>query len=130
MKIMIVDDSEFMRNVIRKILEVSGYTDFIEADSGSRAMMMLPEADIILTDLNMPGMDGELLIREIRKSERYHNIPICVITGQNNQRTVANILKMGVDDYITKPFNQQLLREKTERLEKTFMERRRSVKTI
>jgi len=129
MKILIVDDSEIMRNLIRKLLEMEGYDNFMEADSGAQAMLKLADADLVLTDLNMPGMNGALLIREIRQSDLYHHMPICVITSQNNVDTVENILRMGVDDYIAKPFDKKRLIQKVKNLEEKIWERQALAKS-
>jgi len=111
--ILVVDDSSFIRTTVRKALEAEGLKVYT-ADDGAQALKLLtdtktPEIDIVLTDLNMPNMDGEQLCISIKADERLKSIPVIFLTSQANQKTESLIFKAGASDFIAKPFIRELL---------------------
>lgn len=104
---MIVDDEERMVNLISLYLSSNGY-ECIKAFSGQEAMNRLEnvEVDLVLLDIMMPEMDGWETCNEIRK---YYNIPIIMLTARDEKMDVIKGLKIGADDYITKPFDEEVL---------------------
>ena len=118
--ILVVEDDADINNLIGKILKKKGY-QVTQAFSGSEAKLRLSmdEFDMILLDLMLPGVTGEELIKEVRKEKE---IPIVAISAKSSLEDKVNVLNLGADDYITKPFeseeilarvNSQLRRYKT-----------------
>jgi CheY-like chemotaxis protein len=116
MKILIIDDDQEARTLILDTLKGAGYLDFLEADSGLNGMRLVENADLILTDLHMPGMSGGSLIREVRSNPRTEKVPIIAITSDSDETTVHRILREGIEDYIIKPFDAQNFIEKVNRV--------------
>ena len=116
MKILVVDDSATMRRIIIKSLNSSGYEEIIEADNGEEAISKLKGVNLILTDWNMPIMDGLAFVKTVRTNNAYKEIPIMMITSQAAKKEVIEALKNGVNDYIVKPFTSATLVEKVQAL--------------
>ena len=106
-KILIVDDAQQVRRVLRTTLSAEGYTIF-EAGTGEEALESIREStpDAILLDVNMPGMGGLEACREIRRSL---DVPILMLTVRNSERDKVLALDAGADDYVVKPFGMQEL---------------------
>ena len=105
--ILIVDDSKSVRAVIGTTLKMGGYTT-ITAEDGKQALDMLEKQDavmidLIITDVNMPNMDGVTLIKEIKKLPRYAKIPVCVLTTETEQGKLEVEMQTLKDAWITKP---------------------------
>ncbi len=116
MKILIVDDSSTMRRIIGNVVMQLGFAkdDFDEAEDGLKAWKLLGEGhyDIILTDWNMPNMNGLDLVKKIRSEGNHQKTPIIMITTEGGKSEVITALKAGVNNYIVKPFNADILKEK------------------
>ncbi len=116
MKILIVDDSSTMRRIIGNVVMQLGFAkeDFDEAEDGVKAWKLLSEAqyDIILTDWNMPNMNGLELVKKVRAEGAHQKTPIIMITTEGGKGEVITALKAGVNNYIVKPFNADILKEK------------------
>lgn len=116
MKILIVDDSSTMRRIIGNVVMQLGFAkdDFDEAEDGVKAWKLLSESqyDIILTDWNMPNMNGLELVKKIRAEGKHKNTPIIMITTEGGKSEVITALKAGVNNYIVKPFNAEILKDK------------------
>ncbi|MEA3544955.1 MAG: response regulator [Thermodesulfobacteriota bacterium] len=118
-KIMIVDDSVTARMCIRRCLEIIGYNnaEFLEATNGRDALTKAKTAgiDLLLTDLNMPVMDGETLVKWVKSSPKLTDIPVIVITSAGNPAKENILLGLGVQAVINKPVTpgglQQVLPE-------------------
>jgi two-component system KDP operon response regulator KdpE len=106
-KILIVDDAQQVRRVLRTALSSEGYTTY-EAASGEEALDSIRTAvpDVILLDVNMPGMGGLEACREIRRTM---DVPILMLTVRNSERDKVLALDAGADDYVVKPFGMQEL---------------------
>lgn len=123
-RILVVEDSASTRSLVRAILEdpafagTVGPVEISEARSGFDAMRLLPRAryDLIITDINMPDVNGLELIHFIRKSEQYRNTPLVIISTQATERDVERGKKLGADAFVPKPFSPESLRGACEKL--------------
>jgi two-component system chemotaxis response regulator CheY len=123
-RILVVEDSASTRSMVRAILEDAvfraavGPIEIGEAQSGFDAMRLLPRTryDLIITDINMPDVNGLELIHFIRKSPAYRATPLIIISTQATERDVERGKKLGADAYVPKPFSPDLLRATCERL--------------
>ncbi|MEM2145182.1 MAG: response regulator [Candidatus Jordarchaeaceae archaeon] len=113
-RILFVDDSPTMRRIIRNTLEKIGYEDLIEAENGSDALQKLSgqKVDLIITDWNMPEMNGEEFIRALKSEEEYKNIPIIMVTTRGMKDDVMTALALGVNSYVVKPFTPDVIKKK------------------
>jgi two-component system chemotaxis response regulator CheY len=117
MKIMVADDSSTMRRIIKNTLTRMGHEDILEAEDGAIAWSIIDkndDIDIILTDWNMPNMNGLELVMKVRADDRFKKVPIVMITTEGGKSEVVVALKAGVNNYIVKPFTPQVLKEKLE----------------
>lgn len=117
MKLLIVDDSSTMRRIIKNTLSRLGYEDVLEAEHGLQAWEILDTIDdvkILITDWNMPEMNGLDLVKKVRADQRFIDIPIIMVTTEGGKAEVITALKAGVNNYIVKPFTPQVLKEKLE----------------
>lgn len=116
MKILVVDDSSTMRRIIGNVIMQLGFNkeDYDEAEDGVKAWKMLNEGqyDIILTDWNMPNMNGLELVKKIRADGSHIKTPIIMITTEGGRGEVIAALRAGVNNYIVKPFPAETLKEK------------------
>jgi two-component system chemotaxis response regulator CheY len=114
MKFLIVDDSPTMLRIIRNALNEIGHDNIDEASDGEEAMTMLESSDpdFVVTDWNMPNMNGVDLARNIRDHPQYKNLPILMITTRGMKEDVKTAMKAQVNNYIVKPFEPEVLDEK------------------
>lgn len=123
-RILVVEDSASTRSLVRAILEdpafatAVGPVEITEAQSGFDAMRLLPRTryDLIITDINMPDVNGLELIHFIRKSNQYRRTPLIIISTQATERDVERGKKLGADEYVPKPFSPEQLRGTCRRL--------------
>ncbi len=120
MRIMIADDSGTARMFIKQCLEISIDEDveFMEAENGKVALDQLKASrpDMLVTDLNMPVLDGRELIRRIAASPKLNGMPIMVITSSGNQARKDELLQMGAGVVLRKPVNPMSVAEGLEML--------------
>lgn len=117
MKLLVVDDSSTMRRIIKNTLGRLGHKDVLEAEHGLEAWQILgenPDVDVLITDWNMPEMNGLELVQKVRAEEKYIDMPIIMVTTEGGKTEVITALKAGVNNYIVKPFTPQVLKEKLE----------------
>ena len=117
MKLLVVDDSSTMRRIIKNTLQRLGYDDILEAEHGLQAWELLDTIDginILITDWNMPEMNGLDLVKKVKGDQRFADIPIIMVTTEGGKAEVITALKAGVNNYIVKPFTPQVLKEKLE----------------
>lgn len=115
MKLLVVDDSSTMRRIIKNTLSRLGYEDVLEGEDGLQGWNVLNEnADIgmLITDWNMPEMNGLELVKKVRADARFADLPIIMVTTEGGKAEVITALKAGVNNYIVKPFTPQVLKEK------------------
>ncbi|NBK99137.1 MAG: response regulator transcription factor [Erysipelotrichia bacterium] len=106
-KILIVEDDVTLRNELKLFLNNNGYEVEILADfQNALTQILAKEYNLILMDINIPGLNGEYLCREIRKNS---TVPIVMVTSRNNEIDEIMSMSYGADDYITKPYNPQIL---------------------
>jgi len=112
MKFLIVDDSSTMRRIIKNSLKRIGFEDIIEASNGKEALELFKDVNIIMTDWNMPEMDGLEFVKAVRVQDKA--IPILMVTTNAAKDDIVEALKNGVNNYIVKPFTPETLKEKVE----------------
>jgi len=115
LKLLVVDDSSTMRRIIKNTLSRLGYEDILEGEDGVEAWSVLnenPDIGMLITDWNMPEMNGLELVKKVRADARFENLPIIMVTTEGGKTEVITALKAGVNNYIVKPFTPQVLKEK------------------
>ena len=119
MRVLVVDDFSTMRKIVKNILRQIGFNNIVEADDGSTAWEVLNKdnIDFIVSDWNMPIMSGIELLRKVRASEEYADIPFLMVTAEAQQENIIEAVQAKVSNYIVKPFTAQTLEET---LGKTF----------
>lgn len=118
--VLIVDDSPVMRGFIRRVMTLSGFElgECLEAGNGEEALARLTDrsVDVILTDINMPKMNGEELLKRLETDQRLRKVPILVISTDATKARILKMLSLGAQGYVTKPFAPEALREELERV--------------
>ena len=115
MKLLVVDDSSTMRRIIKNTLARLGYKDILEGEDGVQGWAQMdsnPDIEMLITDWNMPEMNGLELVKKVRADERFKDTPIIMVTTEGGKAEVITALKAGVNNYIVKPFTPQVLKEK------------------
>jgi two-component system, chemotaxis family, chemotaxis protein CheY len=115
---LVVDDSQTIRLILRKYLGKIGF-DVVEATDGLEGIARLREmsqADLVLVDWNMPNMSGVDFVRAVRALRQYDSLPVVMVTTNTERDQVASALEAGANEYIMKPFTQDVIREKLELL--------------
>jgi two-component system chemotaxis response regulator CheY len=114
MRFLVVDDSSTMRRIVQNTLNNIGYKDVTLAEDGTDAIkkMKVNKFDAIMTDWNMPNMNGLELVISARKMDNYKDIPIIMITTEGGKAQVITALRNGVNNYIVKPFTSKVLMDK------------------
>jgi len=113
-RILIVEDSATMRSLLASSLEeLEVPVKIVEAESGFEALRFLPreDFDLIVTDINMPDINGLELVSFIRKNEKYAEIPLVIVSTEGSERDREKGLGLGADAYIVKPFDPEMLRQ-------------------
>ena len=105
--ILVVDDSATVRKLVGKTLELSGF-NVVFASDGMEALEKLPAqpCDLLLTDLNMPNVDGIELIRTIRETDDYRELPVIVLSSLADEENRTELTRQGIKAYIQKPFDK------------------------
>jgi len=109
--ILIVDDSTAMRSLLVSTLETLGQVAIVQAPNGFEALRMLPreQIDLILTDINMPDINGLELLSFIRNNPIYKNVPVVVISTEGSRKDIEKGLALGANEYLVKPFHPEQL---------------------
>ena len=113
-RILIVEDSATMRSLIVSSLEALEVSvKVVEAKNGFEALRLLPREafDLVVTDINMPDINGLELASFIKGSERYASIPLVIVSTEGSERDVEKGLGIGADAYLVKPFDPEALRQ-------------------
>lgn len=118
MKILIVDDFSTMRRIIKNLLRDLGFNNTQEADDGLTALPMLKNGgfDFVVTDWNMPGMQGIDLLKAIRADEKLKHLPVLMVTAEAKREQIIAAAQAGVNGYVVKPFTAGTLKEKLEKV--------------
>ncbi len=122
MRFLVVDDSPTMRRIVINALKTFGYTEVVEANDGVEAIEQLAKekVDFVITDWNMPNMNGLELTKAIRGDARIANLPILMVTTRGLKQDIIEALKARVNNYVVKPFTPQVLREKMDAILKNI----------
>jgi two-component system chemotaxis response regulator CheY len=118
--VLIVDDSAAMRNFVRRVLTLSGIElgDCFEASNGQEALSCVSKnwVDVILTDINMPQMNGEEFVRRLSEDEILRAIPVIVVSTDGTDMRMQQMLRLGAKAYVKKPFLPETLRGKLDQV--------------
>jgi two-component system chemotaxis response regulator CheY len=117
--VLIVDDSRIMRNTVKAALTVMNVSGvYLEADNGEDALQVLEDnsIDLVLLDWNMPKLSGIDFLKHVRSVEKYKKLPIIMVTSESAKFNVIEAIKNGATDYITKPVNLDLFKEKLSKI--------------
>jgi two-component system chemotaxis response regulator CheY len=127
MKILIVDDFSTMRRIIKNLLRDLGFNNTQEADDGLTALPILQAGgiDFLITDWNMPGMQGIDLLKTVRADENLSTLPVLMVTAETKREQIIEAAQAGVNGYIVKPFTAATLKEKNR---KDFRTHQRTVR--
>lgn len=117
-KVLIVDDQNSVRQMTRMTLEELGFKHIHEAENGVQAMetASLQPLDLIISDFNMPEMDGLGLLRAVRGHPVARKVPFILLTGRGDRELVVKAAQAGVNNYLVKPFTAEILRGKIEQV--------------
>ena len=120
MRILIVDDSRIMRNIVKNTLKSLKFPEeiFLEASDGRQAWELLEaqEVNLLLLDWNMPALNGIDLVKKLRAVAKFQKLPIIMITSEAAKYSVIEAVKAGVSDYLVKPVTEKGLEEKIRRV--------------
>lgn len=119
---LVVDDFSTMRRIVINLLKELGYSKVSEAEDGEKALKLLQSADapipvnFVVTDWNMPVMDGLTLLQNIRNTTALNHLPVLMITAEAKKDNIVAAAQAGADGYIVKPFNAATLKEKLDKI--------------
>lgn len=118
MKILVVDDFSTMRRIVKNLLRELGFSNLEEADDGLTALPMLKTGnfDFLVTDWNMPGMEGIELLKAVRAEPELASLPVLMVTAEARRDQIVVAAEAGVNGYIIKPFTAQTLQEKIDKI--------------
>lgn len=117
-KILIVDDMQTMRRLLKSALNDLGYTNVVDADGGAAALSLLEGGDfeLLITDWNMPGMEGIDLLKAVRADDKLKSLPVLMVTAEAKKEQILEAAEAGVNGYVVKPFQPAQLKEKLARV--------------
>lgn len=117
-RILVVDDFSTMRRIIKNLLKDLGFSNIQEADDGNTALPMLQQGgfDFVVTDWNMPGMQGIDLLKAIRADAKLKHLPVLMVTAEAKKEQIVAAAQAGVNGYVVKPFTAATLKEKLEKI--------------
>jgi two-component system chemotaxis response regulator CheY len=114
--VLVVDDSAAIRKILQRVLRQTGMAirTIHEAGDGQEALELLKSqsVDLVLTDINMPKMDGLQLLATIKASAQWHNIPVIIVTTEGGETKVGEAVRLGAAGYVRKPFTADQIKEK------------------
>lgn len=118
MRVLVVDDFSTMRRIVRNILRQLGLNNVVEADDGTTAWEIInrEKIDFIVSDWNMPKMTGIELLRKVRASEQYADIPFLMVTAEAQQENIIEAVQAKVSNYIVKPFTADTMQQKIDKI--------------
>jgi len=118
MKFLVVDDFSTMRRIVRNLLKELGYTNVDEAEDGSVGLQKLKSGNFqfVVTDWNMPNMDGLTLLQTIRATPNLKHLPVLMITAEAKKENIIAAAQAGASGYIVKPFTAATLSEKLQKI--------------
>jgi len=118
MRILVVDDFSTMRRIVRNLLKELGFTNVDEAEDGAIALQKLQSEsfEFVVTDWNMPNLDGLQLLQSIRSSPTLSHLPVLMITAEAKKENIIAAAQAGASGYIVKPFTAATLSEKLQKI--------------
>jgi two-component system chemotaxis response regulator CheY len=118
LRFLIVDDFSTMRRIIRGLLKEAGYVEADEAEDGQVGLQKLygSQFDFVITDINMPNMNGLEMLANMKQDEKLKDIPVLMITAEASKDDVLRAAQIGADGYIVKPFSKATLEEKISKI--------------
>jgi two-component system, chemotaxis family, chemotaxis protein CheY len=118
MRVLVVDDFSTMRRIIKNILRQLGFNNIVEADDGTTAWEVLNKdrIEFVVSDWNMPKMTGIELLRKIRSSEEFADMPFLMVTAEAQQENIIEAVQAKVSNYIVKPFTAETLGQKIDKI--------------
>lgn len=118
LKFLIVDDFSTMRRIVRGLLKESGYHQAEEAEDGAVALQMLQNGhfDFVVSDINMPNMNGFELLKAIKADEALKHLPVLMVTAEARKEDIVLAAQSGAAGYIVKPFTKATLEEKVQKI--------------
>jgi len=118
LKFLVVDDFSTMRRIVRNLLKELGFVNVDEAEDGAVALRKLQDGnfDFIVSDWNMPNMDGLTMLQNVRANEALKNIPVLMVTAEAKKENIVAAAQAGASGYIVKPFTAAVLEEKLNKI--------------
>ncbi|MBF0361534.1 MAG: response regulator [Oligoflexia bacterium] len=123
MRFLIVDDMLTIRTLTKEMLHNIGYVNILDAENGISALDIMDSSykagkpiEFVISDWNMPQMDGLTFLKTLRASSTYKTIPFLMVTSESEKECVVAAVKAGIDNFILKPFTAPILREKIDRI--------------
>jgi two-component system chemotaxis response regulator CheY len=118
MRVLVVDDFSTMRRIIKNILRQLGFNNVVEADDGTTAWDVLnkDKVDFVISDWNMPQMTGIELLRKVRGSEEFADLPFLMVTAEAQQENIIEAVQAKVSNYIVKPFTAEVMKQKIDKI--------------
>jgi two-component system chemotaxis response regulator CheY len=118
MKILVVDDFSTMRRIVKNLLRQIGYSNIEEAEDGAQAYSKLKNGgySFVVSDWNMPNMDGLDLLKKVRSDPELKDLPILMVTAEAEKEKVITAIQAGVNNYIVKPFTGEVLKDKMDKI--------------
>ncbi|MBT0729458.1 MULTISPECIES: chemotaxis response regulator CheY [Erwiniaceae] len=115
---LVVDDFTTMRRIVRNLLKELGFTNVDEAEDGQDALNKLQAGkfDFVISDWNMPNMDGLALLKTLRAEERFANLPVLMVTAEAKKENIIAAAQAGASGYVVKPFTAAILEEKLNKI--------------
>lgn len=119
---LVVDDFSTMRRIVSNLLREIGFNRISEAEDGASALKILTSTDapmppnFVVTDWNMPGMDGLTMLQKIRAHTALAHLPVLMVTAEAKKENIIAAAQAGADGYIVKPFNANTLKEKIDKI--------------
>jgi two-component system chemotaxis response regulator CheY len=114
LRFLVVDDFSTMRRIVRNLLKESGFTEADEAEDGVAALNKLRNSnfDFVVSDINMPNMNGFQLLKEIKADEKLKHLPVLMVTAEARKEDIVLAAQSGAAGYIVKPFTKAVLEDK------------------
>ena len=117
-KVLVVDDMSTMRRIVKNVLKQIGFSDITEAENGQDALTKLRGGDfgLVVSDWNMPVMQGIELLRTVRADAELKNLPFLMVTAEAQKENIIEAVQAGVSNYVVKPFTAEALQGKLEKV--------------
>ncbi|MEY2699639.1 MAG: hypothetical protein RIQ52_394 [Pseudomonadota bacterium] len=118
MRILVVDDFQTMRRIIKNLLNQLGFNNITEAENGKQALVKLQGGgfDFLVTDWNMPEMSGIELVKAVREDPNLSELPVLMVTAEARREQIVEAAQLKVNGYVVKPFTAATLQEKLDRI--------------